>query len=106
MYPSHILFWNVRGLNSVARQDVVWTVVHSARVDVICLQETKMCLLDRRSIMHMFGADFDSNIIYLPSNGASGGVLISWRSSLGAVVASRVDSFSASVQFSPDNGEA
>jgi hypothetical protein len=54
----------------------------------------------------MFEADFDSNYIYLPSNGASGGVLISWRSSLGAAVASRVDSFSASVQFSSDNGEA
>jgi exonuclease III len=29
------------------RQDVVWTIVHLARVDVICLQETKMCLFDR-----------------------------------------------------------
>jgi exonuclease III len=88
------------------RQDTVRIVVHSARVDVICLQETKMCLLDRQSILHMFGADFDNNFIYLPSNGASGGVPISRKSSLGVVVASRVASFSASVQFLSDNGEA
>jgi hypothetical protein len=53
----------------------------------------------------MFGADFDNNFAYLPSNGTSGGVLISWRSSLGVVVASRVDSFSATIQFSSYNGE-
>jgi exonuclease III len=41
MDPSRIFFWNVRGLNSVARQDYIRTLVNSLRVDVVCLQEIK-----------------------------------------------------------------
>jgi exonuclease III len=41
MDPDKILIWNVRGLNSLARQDSVRTLVTSAHVDVVCLQETK-----------------------------------------------------------------
>jgi hypothetical protein len=37
-----------------------------------------------------FGPDFDSPVI-LPSSGASGGVLITWRHSLGPALESRVD---------------
>jgi exonuclease III len=106
MDPSHILFWNVRGLNYAAMQNADRTFINSARVDVICLQETKMCHFDRRSVLYMFGADFDNNFVYLPYSGASEGVLISWRSRMGVVVASRVDSFSATVQFSSNSGDA
>jgi mannosylglycoprotein endo-beta-mannosidase len=51
----------------------------------------------------MLGSDFDNNYIFLPSVGASGGILIAWRSCLGMVSARRVDTFSASVQFNSDN---
>jgi exonuclease III len=54
----------------------------------------------------MLGADFDNNFVCLPSVGASGGVLITWRAKLGRIVASRVDSFSVSVKFNPADGEA
>jgi exonuclease III len=52
----------------------------------------------------MLGADFDNNFIFLPSVGASGGLLIAWRACLGVVSSSRVDNFSASVQFCPSEG--
>jgi len=41
MNASRILFWNVRGLNSVARRGVVRALVDAAKMDIICLQETK-----------------------------------------------------------------
>jgi hypothetical protein len=54
----------------------------------------------------MLGSEFDNNFVFLPSIGPSGGIFISWRSRLGYVAASRVDSYSATVQFSPKNGDA
>lgn len=103
MDSSHILIWNVRGLNSATRQDSVQVIVNSDAVDIVCLQETKMEIVSRRLILSMLGY-FDNNVVFLPSAGASGGILITWRTKLGAIGASRIDSFSASVQFCPDNG--
>jgi exonuclease III len=106
MDPSHILIWNVWGLNAMTRQDAVWMLVNVAKVDIVCLQETKMAEVSRRLILSMLGSDFDNNSIFLPSVGASGGVLIAWRAALGMVGASRLDAYCASVQFCPENGEA
>jgi hypothetical protein len=50
--------------------------------------------------------DIITIFIFLPLVGASRGVLIAWRTQLGALAASRIDSFSATVQFSPKNGDA
>jgi exonuclease III len=47
MDPAHILLWNVWGLNSSSRQNVVQTLVDSVKADVICLQETKMGQITR-----------------------------------------------------------
>ena len=82
MYPSNILCWNVRGLNSRARQDAVHTLVNSSRVDVVCLQETKMAVVSRGTLLSMLGSHF-FYFIELPSIGASGGILIAWRHGLG-----------------------
>jgi exonuclease III len=90
MYPSNILCWNVCGLNSRARQDAVHTLVNSSRVDVVCLQETKMAAVSRGTLLSMLGSDF-SYFIELPSIGASGGILIAWRHGLGQASASRID---------------
>jgi exonuclease III len=42
MDPTKILVWNIKGLNSSARQDAVRTMVESSKADILCLQETKM----------------------------------------------------------------
>jgi exonuclease III len=76
MDPSHILIWNVRGLNSVTRRDAVRVIVNYYRIDVVCLQETKMAAISRQIVLSMLGSDFDNNYIFLPSVGASGGILI------------------------------
>lgn len=96
MDPTKILIWNVRGLNSSARHDSVRTIVEAARVDVVCLQETKMAAVSRRVFLSMLGIDF-SDFLELPANGASGGILIVWRCSLATTGENRVDNRSASV---------
>ena len=93
-------------MNSAARRDAVRAIVDSVKIDVICLQETKMNSVSRQTILSMLGTEFDNNFIFLPSAGASGGIVIAWRHHLGAVQASRVDSHSLSVQFCPNNGNA
>jgi exonuclease III len=75
MDPSNILFWNVRGLNGTARQDVVRNLVISSKINVVCLQETKMEDISRINVIQMLGRDF-SNFIFLPLVGASGGILL------------------------------
>jgi exonuclease III len=72
MDPSKILVWNVRGLNSSVRQDSVRELVNSLRVEVVCLQETKMQIISDRFILSMLGTDFN-DFIYLPFVGAAGG---------------------------------
>jgi exonuclease III len=77
------------GLNSTAWQDAVQMLVNAAKVDIVCLQETKMADVSPQLILSMLRSDFDDNFIFLPSVGASGGVLIAWRATLGAAGASR-----------------
>lgn len=106
MDPTHIVIWNVRGLNSIACQDSVRNMVESTKADIVCLQETKMESVSRWVVLSMLGSDFDNNFLVLPSVGASGGILVAWRTKLGAIRESRINAFSASVQFCPENGAA
>jgi exonuclease III len=98
MDPSNILFWNVRGLNGIVRQDVVRNLVISSKIDVMCLQETKMEDISRINVIQMCGRDF-SNFIFLPSVSASGGILLVWRGRLGHHGGFRVGGHSVSIQF-------
>ena len=93
MNPSNILCWNVRGLNSRARQDSVRTLVYSSRADIVCIQETKMSGMSRGSLLSFLGSDF-SNFADLPTVGASGGILIAWKHSLGVAADVRVGNYS------------
>ena len=95
MNPSKILCWNERGLNSKARQDSMRTLFNTGRIEVVCLQETKMSGISRGCILSMLGSDF-THWVELPAAGASGGILVAWRHDLGPATATRIDSFSLS----------
>jgi exonuclease III len=105
MDPSRILVWNVRGLNSSARQDAVRTILQASKSDIVCLQETKMPVIPQRVVLSMLGSDF-SSYLELPAEGSSGGILVAWRQSLGAIGERRIDNHSASVQFCTEEGQA
>lgn len=36
------LFWNVRGLGNPAKRRMVEEVIHTNKIDIICLEETKL----------------------------------------------------------------
>jgi exonuclease III len=104
MDPIRILVWNVRGLNSSSRQDVIRTLVNASRADIVCLQETKMAVVPQGVLLSMLGTDFSSHV-ELPSTGASGGIIVAWRRALGTTGQYRVDTFNVSVQFCVDEGQ-
>jgi hypothetical protein len=59
-----------------------YTSIPSSRVDIVCLQETKFAAVPQQTLLAMLGSDF-LNYIELPSIGASGGILVAWRNSVG-----------------------
>ena len=73
-----ILSWNVRGLNSRARQDNVRTLVADIRPAIVALQETKLDVIPQRLIFSMLGASF-RDFAYLPASSTRGGILIAGR---------------------------
>ena len=100
MNPSKIVSWNVRGLNSKARQDTVRNLINSFKANVVCIQETKMAVISLHTILTTLGSNFVHKLA-LPSVGSSGGILVAWSNEIGPASASRVDHYSVTIQFSP-----
>jgi exonuclease III len=59
MNLENILVWNVRGLNTISHRDTLWSLVASERVSIVCVQETKLHVLDDFLVMQLLGARFD-----------------------------------------------
>lgn len=71
-----ILNWNVRGLNSRAKQDNVRLLSNQMKATVVCLQETKMESISDDVIIHSLGQRFVAQYAFLPAIGSSGGILL------------------------------
>jgi exonuclease III len=76
-----VLSWNVRGINSDKKWDVVRDRVMDNNCDVICLQETKKQSFDLLFIKKICPSSFDA-FEFIPSDGASGGTIVIWKSNL------------------------
>jgi exonuclease III len=57
---------------------------------MVCLQETKMQYIARSTLVSVLGSEF-TEYVFLPSDGASGGILVAWKNHLRYTDASRVD---------------
>ena len=77
----NILCWNVRGLNSDAKQLALTNAISSSGCAVICLQETKMASFDNAFIKSCCPRRYDK-FAFVPSRGASGGLVTIWNSSI------------------------
>lgn len=71
-----IFNWNVRGLNSTARQQVVRDLITTHRCTIACLQETKLAVVDDTIITNTLGQQFVGSYAFLPAQGIRGGVII------------------------------
>jgi exonuclease III len=75
---QNIQIWNVCGLNSRAHFHVVADLVMQERISLLCLQETKIHVIDNQFIIAMLGSSFHH--AFLPANGNHGGILVAWQS--------------------------
>lgn len=68
--------WNVRGLNSIARRQVVKDLVLDNKSTIVCLQETKLASIDTNIIRETLGLSFTQNFASLPAQQTRGGALL------------------------------
>ena len=70
-----LLSWNVRGANDSSKRRVIKAVIRSQRVDLFCLQETKMQLLSE-GLVRSLGSGRWSNWVALDVVGSAGGMVV------------------------------
>ena len=70
-----ILSWNVRGANDSSKRRIIKAVVRSQRVDLFCLQETKIQSLSE-GLVRSLGVGRWSNWVALDAVGSAGGMVL------------------------------
>ena len=93
-----VLCWNIRGLNAKDKQLALLNAINSSGCAVICLQETKKSHFDLAFIKSCCPPRFDE-FVYVPSNGASGGLIVIWNSSIFTGMVMHCESFALFVYF-------
>lgn len=68
---------NVRGLNQSGKRLKIRNLLRQWKANIICLQETKLVLISNNIVRSLWGCRF-LDWCYLPSSGASGGILHMW----------------------------
>ncbi|KAG6659538.1 hypothetical protein CIPAW_03G042600 [Carya illinoinensis] len=70
-----IVSWNVCGLDKINKRLRIRNLLREWKVDTVCLQETKLKMIDRRIVRSLWsGSHVDW--LFLTSKGASGGVVV------------------------------
>lgn len=77
----NVLCWNIRGINSDSKWNALRDKIDESACSIFCLQETKRDSFDSQYIKKFAPRRFD-NFDFIPSVGASGGILVGWVSSV------------------------
>ena len=72
-----LMSWNVRGANDVNKRRIVKSVVRKQKVDLVCIQETKIQSMTD-GVVKSLGVGRFLDWRTLEAVGAVGGVLICW----------------------------
>jgi exonuclease III len=75
----NVLCWNVRGLNDKDKRLLVFNKIDESNCAIICLQETK-CESFEHSFIRTFCPKRFDRFVFVPSIGASGGIIVLWNS--------------------------
>lgn len=75
------LNWNVRGLNYPARREAVKLMIQRAQPHIICLQETKLSIIDSFVQAEFLGQP-RWLLEYIPADETRGGIAIAWNGDL------------------------
>ena len=93
-----ILCWNVRGLNSAEKWPLILSKIDESLASIICFQETKRGEIDLTFLKKFVPRRFDQ-FAYVPSDGASGGLLVTWASNSFVGRVMQQESFGIIIQF-------
>ena len=93
-----ILSWNVRGVNDSEKRKVIRNFIRTQRVDLVCLQETKIQGMNKDSV-HSIGVGKFLEWKALDAEGTAGGILLFWDKRRLSLVESESGSFSLSCVF-------
>jgi len=77
------MVWNVRGLNSRARRNVVRELVAQENISLLSLQETKLDCCSENVFREICGVGFD--FLSLPAMNTRGAILLAWRCNIWSV---------------------
>jgi len=99
------LNWNIRGLNSDDKCNAIKAKIEESACSDYCIQETKRDNFDHSFIKKLAPKRFNK-FEYSPSEGASGGILMGWNSSIFTGEVIHNNKFAVTVRFSSvHNGE-
>ena len=93
-----ILNWNIRGSNAHEKHLAIYNKIEESGCSILCLQETKRETFDLQYIRKFCPKRFNK-FSFLPSNGASGGLLVVWNDSIQSGELAFENEFSISVKF-------
>lgn len=97
-FEHKILCWNITGLNAEGKWDSLRNKISKCNCDIISIQETKRSSFDLSYIHKFCPRSFDA-FCFLPSVGASGGILVAWRSCFFSGLEIFQNNFTISVEF-------
>lgn len=95
----NILCWNIRGINAEGKWESLRNKILESNYDIVIIQETKREVFDISYIRKFYPSNFDA-FCFLPSVGASVGILVAWKSSVFIGTELFQNNFAISVEFS------
>ena len=72
-----LLSWNARGVNESTKRKVIKSVIRKQKVDLFCIQETKIQVMTDR-VVRSLGSGRFLDWKALNTCGSAGGILICW----------------------------
>lgn len=75
--PITVLSWNVRGLNISTHRDTVRETIAASSCHLVCLQETKLDVVDKFTDLHVEGSRLCC-FAQRPATDTRGGILLLW----------------------------
>ena len=90
--------WNVRGVNNPNKRNIIRNFIRSQRVDLVCLQETKIQELSS-AIVRSLGAGRLDEWRTVEAEGTAGGILVFWNTRKLDLVESEIGHFSVTCKF-------
>ena len=93
-----LLSWNVRGVNNPNKRKVIRNFIRSQRVDLVCLQETKIQELSL-AVVRSLGVGRLAEWRAVEAEGTAGGILVFWDTRKLELVETEIGHFSVTCMF-------